>query len=197
MPEIKLKCACGSVQGTTTNVTGKSGTRVVCCCDDCQSFAHYLEQESDASEQKVDVLDQYGGTDIFQMPIASLKITQGNEHVSCMRLSPKGIHRWYAKCCNTPIGNTMDAGVPFVGVIHNFMDNEATREADLGKSRGHIMVKFATQHVPENLQVSFFKITLRVLAKLLIWKLKGLNKPSVFFKENGDPVVEPNVLTKG
>ncbi len=116
MPEIKLKCSCGKVRGKTKNVNENSGTRIMCCCDDCQSFAQYLNQESS-------VLDQYGGTDIFQMPISNIKITEGIEQISSIRLSAKGMYRWYTKCCNTPIGNSMGPGVPFIGIIHNFMDN--------------------------------------------------------------------------
>jgi len=56
MPEITLQCACGEVRGKTANLNSTCGTRLVCCCRDCQSFAQYLQQEQT-------VLDQYGGTD--------------------------------------------------------------------------------------------------------------------------------------
>ena len=187
MPEIKLKCSCGIVRGKTKRVNDSSGTRIVCCCDDCQSFAQFLNQESS-------VLDQYGGTDIFQMPISNLKITKGIEQISSVRLSANGMYRWYTKCCNTPIGNSMGSGVPFIGVIHNFMDNASTRDQELGKNRGYIQTKFARQEVPADLKGSFLKIIFRSLSKLIVWKIKGLNKPSVFFDDNGKPIAEPNVL---
>ncbi len=187
MPEIKLKCSCGKVRGKTKNVNESSGTRIMCCCDDCQSFAQYLNQESS-------VLDQYGGTDIFQMPISNIRIIEGIEQVSSIRLSAKGMYRWYTKCCNTPIGNSMGPGVPFIGVIHNFMDNASTRDKELGKSRGHIQTKFARQEVPTDLKGSSLKIILRSLSKLIVWKIKGLNKPSVFFDDNGKPIAKPNIL---
>lgn len=72
----------------------------MCCCMDCQKFAVFLQQEDQ-------ILDQYGGTDIFQIPILHVKITEGNEHIACVRLNQKGIYRWYTGCCNTPIGNTL------------------------------------------------------------------------------------------
>jgi hypothetical protein len=187
MPEIKLKCSCGKVKGQTQNINESSGTRLMCCCDDCQSFAQYLKQESS-------VLDQYGGTDIFQMPISNVKITEGTEQISSIRLSDKGLYRWYTKCCNTPIGNTMGPGAPFIGVIHNFMDNTSTRDEELGKSRGHIQTKFARQEVPTDLKGPPLKIILRSLSKLFVWKIKGLNKPSVFFDDNGKPITKPNIL---
>lgn len=187
MPEIKLSCSCGKVRGKTKSVNGSSGTRIMCCCDDCQSFAQHLKQ--DAS-----MLDQYGGTDIFQMPISNIKITQGVEQISSIRLSTKGLYRWYAACCNTPIGNSMGAGAPFMGVIHNFMDNASTRDEELGISRGHVQTKFAKQEVPADLKGSSLKIILRSLCKLLVWKIKGLNKPSVFFNNKGIPINKPNIL---
>lgn len=187
MPEINLKCSCGKIQGRTENVNSTTGTRIVCCCDDCQSFAQYLGQESH-------ILDQYGGTDIFQMPISHLKITKGNDQIACMRISSKGLYRWYANCCNTPLGNTMGSGAPFIGVIHNFMDNTSTRDIDLGENRGYVQTKFAKEQVPENQQGSSFGMNLRSLSKLIVWKLRGLNRPSVFFNENGQPIAEPNIL---
>ncbi len=187
MPKIKLKCSCGKVRGKTKNVNERSGTRIMCCCDDCQSFAQYLNQESS-------VLDQYGGTDIFQMPISNIKITEGIEQISSVKLSEKGLYRWYTKCCNTPIGNSMGPGVPFIGIIHNFMDNASTLDEELGKSRGHIQTKFARKEVPTVLKGSSIKIIIRSLSKLLLWKVKGLNKPSVFFDDNGKPIAKPNIL---
>ncbi len=189
MSEVNLKCACGTVKGKTSAVSSKIGTRITCCCDDCQVFAQFLGQEGN-------VLDQYGGTDIFQIPVSFLTITEGKSEIACVRLSPKGMHRWYAKCCNTPIGNTFGAGGPFIGIIHSFMDKSEMSEVDLGKSRGHILTKFAKTPVPENLKGSSLSINCRVVAKILSWKLKGLNKPSEFFNNNAEPICEPQILDK-
>lgn len=187
MPEIKLSCACGQVQGKTKSVNAQSGNRIHCCCADCQKFAVFLEQEDK-------ILDQYGATDIFQIPIAHLFINQGHEQLALMRLTPKGLNRWYTKCCNTPIGNTLGAKAPFIGIIHNFMQHTNNRDQELGKTRGHIHCQSATQPVPAPLQVSFFKISMRVLGKLISWKLKGLNQPSAFFDRDGRAVCKPKVL---
>lgn len=187
MSEINLKCACGTVKGKTSAVNSKIGTRITCCCDDCQAFAHYLGQDES-------VLDQYGGTDILQIPVSFLTISEGKSEIACIRLSPKGMYRWYANCCNTPIGNTFGAGGPFIGVIHSFMDNTQTRDAELGKSRGHLLTKFAKTPVPENLKGSLLSINLTMITKILSWKLKGLSKPSEFFNNDGKPICEPKIL---
>ncbi|MFT6990390.1 MAG: hypothetical protein ACJASL_002368 [Paraglaciecola sp.] len=189
MPEINLSCACGQVLGKTEDVNAQSGNRVHCCCADCQNFAVFLKQEDT-------VLDQYGATDIFQLPIAHLYITQGKEHLACVRLSQKGINRWYAKCCNTPIGNTLGSKAPFIGVIHNFMQHAESRDHELGKTRGYIHCQSARQPPPVALQASLLTITMRVLGKLISWKIKGLNQPSAFFNQDGRAVSKPEVLNK-
>ncbi len=88
----------------------------------------------------------------------------------------------------------MGPGVPFIGLIHNFMDNASKRDEELGKSRGHIQTKFARKEPPTPLKGSSFKIILRSFSKLLVWKVKGLNKPSAFFDDNGKPLAKPNIL---
>ena len=75
--------------------------RVICYCDDCQAFAHQLG--------RADLLDSNGGTDIVQVAPASPHIRQGQDKIAALRLSPKGLYRWHARCCNTPVGNTLSA----------------------------------------------------------------------------------------
>ncbi len=188
MTEIPLKCDCGKVLGVASHVTARSGTRVVCHCDDCQAFARYLDQEDQ-------VLDQYGGTDIFQMPMAHVKIAEGFEQISCLRLSPKGLFRWYTDCCKTPIGNTLAAGMPFVGVIHNFMDDAGCRDENLGPVNSYLHTKCAkTLPADPNHAAVPVRVLIRIFSKLMIWKLKGLNKPSSFFDSNDQPVAEPFIV---
>jgi len=188
--EVPLKCSCGAVQGVASSVTAKSGNRVVCCCDDCQLFARYLDREDV-------MLDKYGGTDIFQMPISHVSIIQGAEKIRCVRLSRKGMFRWYVECCKTPIGNTMSAGVPLIGVIHNFMDDTSNREKNIGPVLGYTQTKFAKKALPPDRNQSTFPIglILRFLSKVILWKLKGLNRPSPFFSSSGSPVSEPHILS--
>lgn len=186
MPEIKLGGACGQLQGKTEEVNAQLGNRIHCCCADCQRFARLLKQEDK-------VLDQYSATDIFQMPIAHLHITHGHEYLGLLRLSPKGLNRWYAKCCHTPIGNTLGGKAPFIGVIHNFMQHTQSRDLEIGPSRGHIHCQSAKQRVPDSLQISLFKVSMRVLGKLISWKFRGLHQPSAFFDADARPVVKPEI----
>lgn len=188
--DIPLSCRCGAVRGVARGVA--NGIRVVCHCDDCQAYAHALERP--------DVLDRYGGTDVFQMAPSQLTLSQGSEHVRCLRLSEKGLLRWYAGCCATPMGNTLPAArVPFVGVVHTFMDHAGhgvTRDDALGPPREFIQGRFAVGGVPPHAQA---RATVSLMARsawfLLRGFLAGAHRPSPFFDAEGKPVVTPRVLS--
>ena len=185
MTTISLKCNCGEVKGSAIDVTPSSGSRVVCCCSDCQAFASYLDRESHT-------LDEFGGTEVFQIPQSQLKIQQGQDKLKSMRLTKKGLLRWYTSCCNTPIGNTMNANMPFVGVIHTFMDMP-NRDSVLGPIRAFVQTQHAkgVPNYPKHSAKFPIGITARIIWKMLLWKLQGKHKPSVFFGDDGRPVVKP------
>ncbi len=185
MATIPLKCKCGKVTGTATDVTPSSGNRVVCCCSDCQSFARYLGQESST-------LDKFGGTEIFQMSQAQVNIETGHENLQSMKLTKKGILRWSASCCNTPVANTLSASMPFAGILHTFMDLP-DRDSTLGPVRAYVQTQYATGEpdYPNHSAKFPLGITLRIVRKMLLWKLMGKHKPSVFFANDGKPVAQP------
>src|SRR5262249_30587588 len=112
-----------------------SGFRFVCYCNDCHAFARFLERP--------DVLDLAGGTDIFQMPPGCVKLTVGTDAVRCLRLSDKGVLRWYTDCCRTPIGNTAASPrFPVIAVVHSFMVYGAD-----GRSRAGARAPPALRHL--------------------------------------------------
>jgi Family of unknown function (DUF6151) len=92
-----ISCHCGKLKGTLNR--NQEVNRCVCYCADCQAFARFLKREHD-------ILDEMGGTSIIQTIPANVTFTEGTEHLTCMRLTTNGLLRWYAACCNTPIGNT-------------------------------------------------------------------------------------------
>lgn len=191
MTTISLKCHCGEVQGHASDVTPSGGNRVVCCCSDCQEFATKLNCSAN-------ILDEFGGTEIFQIAQSQLHIDKGHDKLHCLRLSEKGLLRWYASCCNTPIGNTINAKMPFVGVIHTFMD-VPDRESVLGPVRAVVQTQHALGEptYPKHSAKFPLGITLRIVRKMLSWKLRGMQSPSVFFDEQGRPVVEPIIPDGG
>lgn len=180
---------CGAVEGVAVGVTPQSGNRVVCCCDDCQRFAEHLNGESD-------ILDEFGGTDIYQTSQSQVTVNSGAEHLRCVRLSEKGLTRWYTDCCKTPIGNTLSAKVPFVGGIHSFMDIDQGRDETLGPVRAYVQIQHARGEptYPHGAEKFPLGITLRIVRKMLMWKLRGMSKPSAFYDESGKAQSKPTVL---
>lgn len=189
--EVPLRCSCGTLRGTALAVSPESGCRVVCYCNDCQAFARFLGRPG--------ILDAWGGTDIFQMAPSRVRITGGQEVLRCVRLSEKGLHRWYCGQCKTPVGNSVSARIPFVGLIHSFMDHGAdgrARDEVLGKPLGYVQRKFAIGTPPNPGDASLFGVigqSARLLAK---WWLTGAGSPSPFFDERTRaPRATPRVLT--
>ena len=175
-----------------TRVSPRTGTRVVCMCRDCQTYAHWLDRADD-------ILDANGGTEVFQLTPAQVEISSGHEHIRCMRLSPKGPMRWYTGCCRTPIGNTLDSPrMPFWGLPTLFVAaSNDERDAALGPVRGRL---FAGQGVPpipedghERIPPALMFRTARLLARGFVL---GAHRPSPVFDAEGTPLVEPTVLTR-
>src|SRR5450432_1815310 len=109
------QCRCATIKGFVKDP--RTVNHAVCYCRDCQAFAHFLGQEGA-------VLDTIGGTYVVQVPPSSITITQGGATLACMRLTEKGLLRWYADCCKTPIGNTLaNYKFSFIGIIHNCLEN--------------------------------------------------------------------------
>ncbi len=178
---IELKCNCGAVTG---NMDAKTGTRVICYCTDCQKFAEYLGHD--------DIVDDCGGTDIFQVTPSQVTITQGKEHLRCVRLSSKGLIRWHTGCCNTPIGNTVMASLPFIGVIHSFM---ILNGDSLGSVRYRICAKSAKKPPQEKTFAGFpLRMFLFAWWRISLAKILGSGWPSAFFYRDGRPVSEPKIL---
>lgn len=188
--DVELECRCGAVRAVARGVTPEVGNHCVCYCDDCQAFIRFLGRTAD-------VLDTNGGTDIFQLSPVRLEFTAGKERVACVRLTPKGLARWYASCCNTPIGNTAPTpALPFVGLIRAFAP-EPTGNA-FGPIRTRVFRQFATGDraaIPPDAQPRW-RMLLHVLRLLLGWRLRGDHKRSPFFDAaTGAPLAVPRVLT--
>jgi hypothetical protein len=109
--DISFACRCGAVKGVCRDAGGSMGVRVVCYCADCQAFAAFLGAERD-------YLDAAGGTDIYQISPSRLEIAAGMERLRAVVVAPKGLYRFYADCCKTPIANTIPGRkLPFAGTM--------------------------------------------------------------------------------
>jgi hypothetical protein len=172
----ELRCRCGNVRGRVTDASATNVNRVVCYCDDCQAFLHHLG--------RADLLDAHGGTDIVQVAPSSLTFHTGAEHIVGLRLSPKGLYRWYASCCKTPLGNTMRPAIPFVGIVARAFDggNDGSGADEyFGPATGAIMGKYAVGTAPEGSTKLNLRLVARALRNVLGWRLTGRTWPHPFF----------------
>lgn len=206
---IIIACECGSLSAHAEFYQSESNNRIVCYCDDCQSYARHLGNADN-------VLDNNGGTDIIQLSPAHFKLATGQEHLSVLRLSPHGLLRWYASCCNTPLCNTpANLGMPYLGLLtRNFQK--------IKNSTKHSKKSQAVSHDQNNIQamigpVSFgvgagsqhplaadwpvakgfgFRGLVSTLKNIGRWRLRGDQKRSVLLDaETGEPTVKPYVLS--
>ena len=189
MIEIPLKCQCGSVQGTIRLTSHREGNHVVCFCDDCQSFANQLSSDQN-------ILDQWGGTRVYQVAPWRVHIHKGMDQLRCLRLTRKGLYRWYTECCRTPVGNTISAKLPFIGLIHNFMDTGKRKDSLLGPVMGYHKLASANGDVPESIRKKGMPATslARVFWRLFKWKLTGRNRPNPFFGKDGKSISKPTIV---
>jgi len=176
MLDVPLRCRCGSLTGVVHDVSPAAGFRFLCYCEHCREFARFLDRP--------DVLDAAGGTDIFQLPPARVRLTAGTDALRCMHVTPK-VFRWYADCCRTPIANTAGPGFPVVALIHSIMDVAATgcsRDELLGPPLCRIYEGSATAPLPPDAPAppSAGMFLRRGLA-LLRWRVRGLHRPNPFF----------------
>jgi hypothetical protein len=189
MTNISLKCKCGAVEGSVSHVSPQVGNHIVCYCDDCQAFANHLSTSAN-------ILDEWGGTEVYQTAPWHINIHKGIEQLQCLRLTPKGLYRWYTGCCNTPVGNAISAKFPFVGLIHAFIDKDEQTGSLLGPVMGYHKLESAKGKVPESFQNTGMSMgtTMRVVWRIFKWKLTAGNKPNLFFKESGQSISKPEIL---
>jgi hypothetical protein len=183
-----LQCMCGTLKGTVCDL--KRVNRVICYCRDCQAFAHFLGRTAD-------MLDAKGGTDVIQTLPANVTFTNGQEVLACMRLTEKGLLRWYTKCCNTPIGNTLaDFRISFVGLVHTCLDNtNRSLDDSFGPVRMWSFTKSAKGTV-ESRPLAMIAGMLRFIPMVMRARINGayLRTP-LFVAHTGAPIVTPKVLS--
>ena len=186
----QLQCKCGKINGF---VAERGGTNhVICYCKDCQAFAHFLGSATE-------ILDEQCGSDIVQVLPSSVTFTEGLGRLACMRLTPKGLLRWYASCCRTPIGNTLATPkISFIGLLHSCLE---ARNASITESFGPVVawVNTASAKGSPKPKVQGLGRSLRwFIGAPLKARITGDYKRTPFFRaETSEPVVVPQVLTEG
>jgi hypothetical protein len=185
-----LKCRCGTLAGFVDRP--ERANRVICYCRDCQSFAHFLGRTEE-------ILDVHGGTDVLQVIPANVQLTKGHEALACVRLSERGLIRWYARCCNTPIGNTLaNPQISFIGLVHSCLDAAGeSLDASFGPVRMRAFTRSAKGAVASS-RLGLVRGALRFLFMLIRARLDGSYRRNPFFvPQTNAPIVMPRILAAG
>jgi Family of unknown function (DUF6151) len=184
---ISLSCRCGAVRGELKHI--EHGTRAVCYCKDCQVYAKFLGKPQD-------MLDALGGTEVVGVRPQHLLFTKGSENLACVALTDRGLYRWYARCCDTAIGNTpRNRKIAHVGLVHSFFEGGLKK---LDESFGPVLVRVNTNGAKGSVEPSkgLLKLVAGHIIALVRERANGGFKITPFFDAaSGLPVVEPQVLT--
>jgi hypothetical protein len=182
-----LQCRCGTLQGLVREP--RRANRVICYCKDCQAFAHFLGRAGE-------ILDERGASDVIQVLPRNVTFTQGVESLACIRLTEKGLLRWYARCCNTPIGNTLATPkLSFVGLVHSCLAQP------LDDAFGPVLAVVNTASAkgePKPKTAGLGTTVGWFITTVLRARFNGDYKHTPFFRaDSGAPIVTPRVLTSG
>ena len=185
--DISIACACGSFSARVHGVSPDRGNHAICYCVDCQAFVRHLGQEAR-------ILDPEGGTQIYQTQPYRVEITSGADQLALLQLAEKGLYRWYTRCCNTPLCNTMGtAKFSFVGFM---VANIAPPLDALGPVRFRYKREQATAPVAAP-SGSLLRFAFRTVRKTVRLRLNGKWRETPFFDvSTGKSVVKPVQLTQ-
>ena len=183
-----LQCTCGHLRGQLSHPA--SSTRLVCYCKDCRAFAHYLGRPAE-------LIDAQGGSDIIVAHPQEVSFSSGTDAIACVSLSEAGMLRWYARCCNTPIGNTArNNKMAYVGLAAACLFGPVSLETDVGPVRMRSFTESAKGKVASSALASI-PVMLGFAGSLLGARLSGSYRRNPFFKPgSAAPVAEPTVLSK-
>jgi hypothetical protein len=183
-----LQCRCGRLAGVVAQAA--KVTRATRYCRDCQAYAHALGNPKA-------ILDRIGGTDIVATLQQHIGLTRGTESLACLSLSERGLLRWYAGCCNTPIANTTrNRKLSYVGLVHTCLGpSQHSLDAAFGPTSMPVNTKHAKAPVATNALSALTSIA-SIFASVARARLNGTYKQSPFFVAPlGKPLVAPRVLS--
>ncbi len=177
----RFACDCGQVSGQLSAQAVQAGTRLECYCQDCRAAQIALGQPDPAP----------GAVQIFHTLPDGLEFDSGQDQLAVIRLSPKGLMRWYAACCNTPLFATLpNPKIPFLGLSANCLEHPE----DLGKvqARG-----FVPQPGGGTRMQGALTMVWGIATRGLSARMSGAWRNTPFYDpDTGAPVVEPQVLDR-
>lgn len=184
----RFQCRCGTVHGEIARP--HQGVRATCYCGDCQAFAHLIGQAPR-------VLDALGGTDIVALPAWNVHFASGQQGLACLSLSPRGLLRWYASCCSTPIANTpRNWKLPYVGMVHTCLRQPQPLEQSFPEVQLRVNTKTAKGRPPPAAGVKGMVRFGGLMLALTGARLSGGYRTTPFFDAQGTPVVPVGIAPR-
>ncbi len=184
----RRQCQCGALHGEVSHT--ERALRGVCYCKDCRAYSHHLGQEAVAH-------DSLGGVEFVATQAQHVTLTGGTQHLACLSLSEKGLLRWYAKCCNTPIGNTTRSWkVAYVGLLHTCLKADpASYERAFPRLQMRVNTGGAKE-APPAMTFSTITALMGFMPRVMLSGVNGAYRQTPFFNAPaGTPKVEASVLS--
>jgi hypothetical protein len=182
-----LQCRCGAVAGSVASP--HVGVRVVCYCLDCQAYARFLDPQAPP-------LGANSGTEVVATQPRHVRFASGLERLQCMSLSERGLLRWYAGCCRTPLANTpRDPKLPYVGLARPCLGADDAVERAFGPLRCAVNTKTARPGPVAPTPFGTAAALARILSHVGADRLTGRWRQTPFFDAGGRPVRRPQVLS--
>lgn len=180
MARVPFSCTCGTVTGEIDVPAPRAGNHVVCHCPDCRTAELYLGQPDPDPD----------GVELWQTTPDRVHIATGQDRLAILRLSPKGLYRWHATCCNAPMFNTLrNPRLAFVGIPAKRLSDTTT----LGPIIGHA---FMDKPGGGYRHQGFNRIGARIMRMMLAANLSGRWRKTPFFDESGQPRATIRIMTR-
>jgi len=186
---LRLQCQCGALHGQLSQT--EWALRGVCYCKDCRAYSHHLGQASTAH-------DALGGAEFVATLAPCVSLSGGTQHLACVSLSEKGLLRWYARCCSTPIANTTrNWKFPYVGLLHTCLKADAgSYERAFPRLQMRVNTGSAKE-APPGMALRTIAALMGFMPRVLASGASGSYKQTPFFNPPaGTPKVEVVVLSK-
>lgn len=186
---LRLQCRCGVLRGQVRET--RKALRGVCYCTDCRAYSHHLGLAHE-------IHDTLGGLEFVATQAHHISLEQGADQLACGSLSQKGLLRWTAKCCNTPIANTVrNWKFPYVGLMHTGIAHDrAAYEQAFPRVQMRVNTASALAPVPAMRLQSLVALA-GFMPRVLAGAFAGSYRDTPFFlSPTGQPVAKVDVLSK-
>lgn len=179
--DTAFSCTCGQLRGTIRDLSPATAIRATCFCADCRAAELWHGQPDPGAE----------GVDLAMLDPARLRLDAGAANLGVIRLSPKGILRWYATCCGARLFNTVQSP-RFVFVT--ILSNRVAHPERLGPERARAFITRPDgKRGHRNAHLLYLPMIGRSLARALTG---GWRDNPLFDRATGRPLADPRILTR-